>query len=120
RLDRNVEVGAELLRLHHGALGQFGARDAGRETQVVLDPGGCTGLPAGGNRVEDDRRESFGSAVHSGGEARRPPPRPRPPPPAARRAGARAPRPGRAPRGGGGARPPPAPPPADVAHRLVL
>ena len=33
------EVGTELLRLHHGPLGEVSAGDADRETEVVLDPG---------------------------------------------------------------------------------
>ena len=68
RLGRHADGGAELLGLDHRAVGQLGAGDAGREAEVVLDPGRGAGLPAGGDRVEHDRRQPFGGAVHGGGE----------------------------------------------------
>ena len=68
-LERNGELGAELLRLGIGAPGQGLAGDAGGETQVVLDAGRCAGLAADGALVEHQHREAFGGGVDGGGES---------------------------------------------------
>jgi hypothetical protein len=51
-LQGDGELGAEFLRLIEGASGQRLAGDAGRETEIVFDPGGRPRLSAEGALVE--------------------------------------------------------------------
>ena len=46
--------------------------NAGREAQIVFDPGAGAGLAAERARVEDGDRQSFGGRIDGGGEPRRP------------------------------------------------
>ena len=71
------ELGAELPRLEHRPLREFGAGDAGREAEVVLDPRRGPGLASGGGAVQDDDPQAFRGPVHGGGHARRARTRPR-------------------------------------------
>ena len=68
---RHQEAGAEFPGLDYGALRQFGAGDPCREAQVVLDPGGGTGLAAGGDRLQCHRVQPVRGAVHGRGRTRR-------------------------------------------------
>ena len=69
RAGRDRELGAELLGLQDGAVGQLGAGDAGREAEIVLDARRRPGLAAGGERVQRERVESLRRAVHRRREA---------------------------------------------------
>ena len=60
---REDDLGAELLGLDEGAAGQRLAGDAGREAQVVLDPGAGAGLPAEAAGVEHHHRQALGGGV---------------------------------------------------------
>ena len=55
RPQRESRPRAELVRLDRGALGELGSRDAGREAEVVLDPGRRARLSA---RCAQRRRRS--------------------------------------------------------------
>jgi len=45
--------------------------NAGRKSQIVLDPGARSGLTAGSERVHDADVEAFGGCIHRGGKTRR-------------------------------------------------
>jgi hypothetical protein len=68
RFDRDVDIGAEFLRLHERAPGQRCARDAGREAQIVLDLRTRSGLPAESARLDHQHIQSLGRRVDSGRE----------------------------------------------------
>ncbi len=72
RLGRDRHLGAELLRLRVGATHQRHAGDAGREAEIVLDPGRGAGLAAEGAAVENQRGKPFRSGVDRGREPGRP------------------------------------------------
>ena len=61
----------ELARLCDGAAGQLGARDPGREAEVVLDPPRRAGLAAERGAFDDQRLETLGRGVDRRPEARR-------------------------------------------------
>ena len=63
-----VRCGAELLRLHDGALGEVAAGDAGREAEVVLDPRAGPGLAADRDHLDAQRPQSLRRSVHRGRE----------------------------------------------------
>ncbi len=67
-LRREDDLGAELLGLHEGAAGQRLAGDAGREAEIVLDPGAGPGLAAVALGVENGDRQALGGGVDGGGE----------------------------------------------------
>ena len=67
-LDRDHDVGAEFLRLVEGARGQRLAGNAGRKTEIVLDPRAGAGLAAEGARIEHRDREAFGGRIDRGRE----------------------------------------------------
>ena len=71
-LGRRRELRPEFLGLQHGTAHQVGPRDAGGETQVVLNLGGCAGLAARPGAVKDERPEPFRSAIHGGRQPGRP------------------------------------------------
>ncbi len=71
---RRHEPGAELARLHGRPDGEVGARDAGREAEVVLDAARRARLPTRADLVDDERREAFAGAVDRRREPRRPGP----------------------------------------------
>ena len=62
----------ELLGLIVGARHEGHAGDAGRETQVILDPGGGASLAAECATVEHEYGEAFRPCIDRGGEARGP------------------------------------------------
>ena len=70
-LERNGDLGAEFLRLVERAPSQGLARDAGRKAEIVLDPGGGSGLSAVRALVEHDDREALGGGIDRGREAGR-------------------------------------------------
>src|SRR5437667_232468 len=43
--------------------------DAGRETQIIFDPGARAGLPAGRMAIDQQRPEAFRRTVHRGPQA---------------------------------------------------
>lgn len=61
--DGGEEFGAEALGLEDGAAGEFGAADAGGEAEVVLDAGAGAGLATGSVAIQEQRPQSFRSAV---------------------------------------------------------
>ncbi len=67
-LQRDGDLGAEFQRLAEGASGQRLAGDAGREAQIVLDPGRRAGLAADRALVEHEHREALGGGVDRGRE----------------------------------------------------
>ena len=70
-LDRAVEARqhrVEAARLQRGLARQLGARDAGREADVVLDPGARAGLAAGRPGLGDERPQPLRAAVDGGRE----------------------------------------------------
>jgi hypothetical protein len=71
-LERDGELGAELVRLVERASGQRHARDAGGKAEIVLDPRRGAGLSAERALVEHQHREPLGGGVDRGGEAGRP------------------------------------------------
>src|SRR5262249_61516113 len=62
---------ADLARLRDRAAGQLGARDSGREAEVVLDPAGRSRLAAERRALHDERLEPLGGAVDRRAEAGR-------------------------------------------------
>ena len=56
---RHGDARAEALRLQQRVARQFGAGDAGREPEIVLDPRAGAGLPAGRQRVRARRRPAL-------------------------------------------------------------
>ena len=72
RLDRDTEPGTELSALDNRPLSQLTTGDAARKAEIVLDAGGCAGLGAGRDRVEQDRVQPLGRTVDRGREPGRP------------------------------------------------
>src|SRR5581483_5148243 len=68
---RDQDLGAEAPRLLEGAARELVARDAARESEIVLDARRRPGLSARRLALDDDRAQAFRRAVHGGGEARR-------------------------------------------------
>ena len=64
------ERGTELAGLDDGSVGELGARDTGREAEVVLDLGRRPCLPSCRDGVEHDRGESFGRRARCGSASR--------------------------------------------------
>ena len=71
-LDRRQDLDAEAPRLAHAAPREVGAREAGREAEVVLDPARRAGLPAGRVALDEHGVQPFGGAVDGARQARRP------------------------------------------------
>src|SRR4029079_2418452 len=63
---RRQDLSAETARLRHRAARQVGPAEAGRKSQIVLDARAQTCLPAGRLAFDDDRLQTFGSAVDRG------------------------------------------------------
>ena len=53
-----------------GARHQSHARDAGRKTQIILDPGGGARLATEGSAIQNEHRETLGRRVDRRGETR--------------------------------------------------
>ena len=68
RLGRDVDAGAELLRLDDGSAGQLRAGDPRGEAQVVLDPGRGPRLAARRHRIQHDGGQALRGAVDGGGQ----------------------------------------------------
>ena len=62
--ERHEQLGAETLRLRHGAARQFAAADAGGKPEIVLDLRTAARLSARGVPIEQQRPQSFRCAVH--------------------------------------------------------
>ena len=62
---RAREVGAELLRLHDGSLGEVAAGDPGRKPEVVLDARAGPCLASDGGHLDDQGLQSLGGAIDS-------------------------------------------------------
>ena len=62
------DLGAEPARLLEGTARELVARDAGREAEVVLDPGRRAGLAAGRLPLDDDRPQALRRSVHGRGQ----------------------------------------------------
>ncbi len=62
---RAREVGAELLRLHDGSLGEVAAGDPSRKPEVVLDARAGPCLAPDGGHLDDQGSQSLGGAVDS-------------------------------------------------------
>ena len=62
---------AEFLRLRKGAPGERLARNAGRETEIVLDAGARPCLAAERACIDDEHGESLGAGINRGCQARR-------------------------------------------------
>ena len=71
-LERDRDLRPELQGLVEGAAGERLSRDARRKPQVILDPGGGSGLAAHRAPVEHDDRQPFGGGIDGGGQPRRP------------------------------------------------
>ena len=69
---RDHDLRAELLRLRVRAAGELLARNAGRETEIVLDPRARAGLAARRVRLQDQHVQPFRRAVDRRREPRRP------------------------------------------------
>src|SRR2546425_8098451 len=67
---RYRHLGPELLRLVVGARHQSHASDAGRKTQIILDPGGGARLATEGSAIQNEHRETLGRRVDRRGETR--------------------------------------------------
>ena len=67
-LGRDHDLGAEFLRLHERASGQRLAGNAGRKSEIVLDPRAGAGLAAIGAGIQDDHRQALGSRIDRGRE----------------------------------------------------
>ncbi len=65
------QPGAELERLDAGPLSQLTARYPGRKAEVVLDPGRCAGLAAGGESLDALDVEPLRCGIEGSGEAGR-------------------------------------------------
>jgi hypothetical protein len=65
------DLGAEPLGLAAGRRGQLGARNAGGEAEVVLDPRAAARLPASRGLLDQHGLQALGCAVHRGSEAGR-------------------------------------------------
>ena len=65
---RDEDLGAEPPRLLQRAARELVARDAGREAEVVLDPGRGAGLAARRLALDDERAQTLRGAVDGGGE----------------------------------------------------
>jgi hypothetical protein len=63
---RYDELGTEAFALHHGTIGELGPADAGREAQVVLDPGRGASLATSSLAVQDNRRQALRRAIDCG------------------------------------------------------
>src|ERR1700728_2848775 len=71
RLPGDTQLCPELLCLRQRPTGERCARNAGRKSQIVLDPGARSGLTPGSERVHDADVEAFGGRIHRGGKTRR-------------------------------------------------
>src|SRR2546429_2141853 len=60
---RAGEVGAELLRLHDGPLGEVAAGDPGREAEVVLDARASRCLTPDGDHLDDQGSQSLRGSI---------------------------------------------------------
>src|SRR5262249_62393097 len=60
------------LSLYYGTAGQIAATEADRKSQVVLDAGAHSRLPAWSFLLDHHGVQAFGSAIHSSGKPRRP------------------------------------------------
>ena len=69
---RDRHFSPELLRLIIGARHQRHTSDAGRKSQIILDPRGGPGLPSERAAIEDENGQSFRRGVDRGGQSRRP------------------------------------------------
>ena len=69
-LRAHQDGGGELLGLKRGAGGELLARQAGRESEVVLDSRRRACLPADGDRFDDDGGQALASRVHGRGKPR--------------------------------------------------
>jgi len=71
RLIRYRHFRTEFLRLVVGARHQRHARDAGGESEIVLDARGGAGLPAEGAAIEHDHRQPLRRRIDGGSQSRR-------------------------------------------------
>ena len=69
-LARRVDAHAELERLQRRLADEVAAGDTEREAEEVLDARCRGGLPAGGDRVQQDGAQTLGGAVDRRGESR--------------------------------------------------
>ena len=63
-IDRNGDLGAELLRLGKCACSQCMAGDASGKAKVILDARRCAGLPTERARIQHQHRQAFGRGIH--------------------------------------------------------
>ena len=69
-VSRHGDARAEALRLQQRVAGQFGAGDASREAEIVLDPRAGACLASRRQAFEDDDIQTFGGAVDRCSEPR--------------------------------------------------
>ena len=72
RLQRRENFDAETLSLYHSAARQIAPTEADRKSQIVLDAGTHSRLPAGSLFLNHHGVEAFGGSIHSSGKPRRP------------------------------------------------
>lgn len=68
---RNVDLCAELLRLHERAAGERLPGNSGRKSEIVFDLGTRTGLPSGRNGLQYDGGQAFRGCIDGRGKAGR-------------------------------------------------
>src|SRR5262245_12734809 len=71
-LQRRKNFDAETLSLHHSAASQIAATEADRKSQVILDTGAHSRLPARSFLLNHHGVQPFGGAIHSSSKPRRP------------------------------------------------
>src|SRR5438128_8017319 len=68
RLQRRQNFDAETLSLYHGAARQIATTEADRKSQIVLDAGTHSRLPARSLLLNHHGVQAFGGAIDSGGK----------------------------------------------------
>src|SRR5881397_1028062 len=71
-LQRRKNFDAETLSLYHSAASQIAATEADRKSQIILDTGTHSRLPARSFLLNHHGVQAFGGAIHSSGKPRRP------------------------------------------------
>src|SRR5262249_36370785 len=68
RLQRRENFDTETLSLYHSPARQIASTEADRKSQIVLDAGTHSRLPAGSLFLDHHGVEAFGGAIHSSGK----------------------------------------------------
>src|SRR2546421_7488297 len=71
RVPGHAQLRPELLCLSERPTGERCARNAGRKSQIVFDPGARSGLAAGSEGLHEAHVQAFGGCIHGGGKTRR-------------------------------------------------